>query len=111
MTLVSAPPIGAAHFLSLGASAPKHQSPKLDAMQDARAHKVARDFEAVLLNQLTQTIFSSVGQDSLFGGPSQKMYQSMLAEEYSKELANSGGIGLANVIYKEIVKLQEAHQS
>ena len=74
----------------------------------AEAMKVAKDFEAVFLSQFTSIIFSSVKSDGPFGGgPSEVMIKSLLAEEYGKSLANSGGFGIADAVYRDIIKSQE----
>lgn len=76
-----------------------------------KARKAAQDFEAVMLNQLTQAMFAGLKSDGpLSGGKSEEMYRSLQAEEYAKTLSKNGGIGLADVIYREIMKLHEAEK-
>lgn len=72
------------------------------------AMRAAKEFEAVLLSQFTSIMFSGVESDGPFGGgPAEDIYKGLLAEEYGKVLASSGGIGLADAVYREIIKSQE----
>lgn len=74
----------------------------------AAAMRTAKEFESVLLSQFTSIMFSGIESDGPFGGgPAEDIYKGLLAEEYGKVLASSGGIGLADAVYREIIKSQE----
>ena len=76
------------------------------------AHAAAREFESFFLMQALQQMFSGIEQDPLFGGgPGEEIFKSMLLQEYSKELANSGGIGLADQVVGELIKVQSEPRS
>ena len=73
-----------------------------------QARKIAQDFEAVFLGQMLQPMFQNIETAEPFGGgTSEKMWKAMQVEEYGKAIANSGGIGLADAVFKEIIKAQE----
>ncbi len=73
-----------------------------------QARKVAEDFEAVFLGQMLQPMFANIEAAEPFGGSStEKMWRTMQVEEYGKALAKSGGIGLADAVFREILKTQE----
>jgi Rod binding domain-containing protein len=75
-------------------------------MQEAR--KIAQDFEAVFLGQMLQPMFQNIETAEPFGGgTSEKMWKAMQVEEYGKAIASSGGIGLADAVFREIIKAQE----
>ncbi|RMF05549.1 MAG: hypothetical protein D6773_05110 [Alphaproteobacteria bacterium] len=77
----------------------------------AAARKTANEFEAVFLNTYLESMFSGVNTDGPFGGgESEKTYRSMLLGEYSKSIAASGGLGIADHIYRELLALQELKQ-
>lgn len=79
--------------------------------RDARAWEAARDFEAQFVSTLFQSMFEGTGEENPFGGgPGEKMFQSLLVDQYGRETARAGGIGIADQIYREILKLQEASQ-
>lgn len=76
--------------------------------KDLAAQRTAEEFEAVFLAQFAQTLFSSVKSDGPFGGgPEEDIYKSLLANEYGKSLARQGGVGIADAVYREILKSQE----
>ena len=90
--------------LQMGRDLPKisAQTGKADAM------RVAKDYESVFLAQFTSIVFSGIKSDGPFGGgPSEDIYKSLLAEEYGKALAKSGNFGIADSVYREIIKSQE----
>ena len=75
---------------------------------NAKAWATAQDFEAQFLSTMAQTMFEGVKTDKTFGGgPGEDTFRSMLVEQYGQEMAKSGGIGIADQIYGEIIKLQE----
>ncbi|MBX3488418.1 MAG: rod-binding protein [Parvibaculum sp.] len=76
--------------------------------RDTRAWETARDFEAQFVSVLLQPMFEGTGQDDAFGGgPGENMFRSLLVEQYGREMVKSGGIGLADVVYREMLKMQE----
>lgn len=82
--------------------------------QDADLKKMretAQDFEAVFLGQMLQPMFEGINVEEPFGGGSgEKMWQAMQVEEYGKALAKNGGIGLADNVMREMLRMQEANQ-
>jgi len=74
----------------------------------AEARKTAEEFEAVFLGQMLQPMFANIEAAEPFGGSSsEKMWKTMQVEEYGKAIAKSGGIGLADAVFREILKTQE----
>ena len=74
----------------------------------AKARKAAEDFEAVFLAQMLNTMSEGIKTDSMFGGGQQEqMFRGMLYDKYAESIAKRGGIGVADQVYKEILKLQE----
>lgn len=72
------------------------------------AREIAEDFEAMFLAQLLKPMFDGIETDALFGGgPGEDAYKSMLVQEYGKVMAQSGGVGIADMVKAEILKLQE----
>lgn len=76
---------------------------------DSAAMKAAQEFESVFLNTLLEGMFAGLKTDGPFGGgSSEKTYRSMLVGEYAKEISRSGGVGIADHVYREILSLQES---
>jgi Rod binding domain-containing protein len=70
--------------------------------------KVARDFEAMFLSQMFQCMFEGVKADTTFGGGNaENMYRSMMIDEYGKQVAKRGGIGIADQVSRTLLAAQE----
>jgi len=75
------------------------------------ARKAANEFEAVFLNTYLEGMFDGLKTDGPFGGgQGEKMYRSLLLGEYSKSITASGGLGIADQVYREILAIQERSQ-
>ena len=73
-----------------------------------QAREAAESFEAVFLSQVLNTMFSGIKAGGPFGGGAgSEIYRSMLNEEYAAAIARQGGIGIADRVYNEILKVQE----
>ncbi|ESR26769.1 rod-binding protein [Lutibaculum baratangense] len=78
----------------------------------ARARKAAEEFESVFLNTMVAEMFTDLPTDGPFGGgQAEETYRSMLIEEYAKEMAAAGGIGLADSVLRDIIALQETSET
>ncbi len=78
-----------------------------DRRLDPESRKVmasAREFEAVMLEQLLSSMRSTVGASNQ--SSSMRSYSEMLDGEMAREMASAGGIGLADSIAREL--MQEA---
>jgi Rod binding domain-containing protein len=74
----------------------------------AQTRKAAEDFEAVFLAQMLQPMFETVEVDGLFGGgQAEETWRSLWVEETAKHIARGGGVGLADMVEKEMLKMQE----
>jgi len=92
------------------AQAPEAQAPK-PGTNAADARKAAENFEAFFLSQSLDSMFAGVETDSLFGGgQAEKVYRSLLNQEYAKVAAKSGGVGIADAVQREILRMQEAQK-
>lgn len=68
----------------------------------------AQDFEAVFLTQMMQAMFTDVGDEGpLGGGAGTDAYRSMLADQYGRNIAASGGVGIAAQVRSELLSLQQ----
>ncbi|NQV57138.1 MAG: rod-binding protein [Rhodospirillales bacterium] len=77
----------------------------------AEAAKVAQDFEAFFLGQMLQPMFQNLEAAPPFGGgPGDKIWRAMMVDEMGKAMAKSGGIGLADSVQAEILRMQENSQ-
>jgi len=68
----------------------------------------AEDFEAVFLSQMLRPMFDTVPTDGITGGgQAESVYRGLMVEEMGKSISKAGGIGIADSIYRELIKLQE----
>ncbi len=78
------------------------------ALTDQGAKRVAQEFEAMFLSEMLSPVFESVDTDGLFGGgEGEKIFRSLMVQEYGKAIAQSGGVGIAESVQREILKMQE----
>ncbi len=84
-------------------------SPAASGVRDAAgARRVAEDFESFFLTQTLESMFAGLPTDGLFGGGSgESVYRSLLLQEYGKAAMRAGGVGVADSVQREILKLQE----
>lgn len=76
---------------------------KLDPAQEVKLRDAARQFEAVLLTQLT-SVLNNTGseEDSLFGTDGgSDLAKKLFSEQLATAMADSGGIGLANTLLRQ----------
>lgn len=70
--------------------------------------EVAQDFEAHFISQMLENMFSTIDtREGLGGSDSEEIYRSMMVDEYGKMITRAGGIGVADQIKREMLKLQE----
>lgn len=77
-------------------------------MDMAQIKKTGEEFEAFYLAQALQPMFAGISPSEPFnGGPGEDMWRSMQVQEYGKALARSGGVGLADSVVAEMLKMQQ----
>ena len=73
----------------------------------ANVRKTAEDFEASFLSVMLGQMFKDVGAEAPFGGgQGEEMFKSFMTDAIAKQMTKSGGIGLADVVGREMLKLQ-----
>jgi peptidoglycan hydrolase FlgJ len=73
----------------------------------ATARRSAEEFEAVFLQTMVQEMMSGLGKDGPLGeGEAGGAWRSLLVQEYAGTMSRSGGIGIADSLYPEILALQ-----
>lgn len=95
----------------LGATSTPKSS--LDPAAMARVRKQAEELEGVFLNTLTKQMFSSIKTDSAAfgGGFGEETWRSMQSEQIANSMAQNGGLGIADQMMGDLVKMQEAAQN
>lgn len=86
--------------------------PHVDAQSGrAEIRKVAKDLESLFLGQMFDHMFSGIQTDGPFGGGhAEKLFRSMMVQEYGKMLADQGGIGIADQVERQLLAIQEVER-
>ena len=92
------------------AQLPAHISTTLPAQQVARIQKAAQDFEAMALGQMLAPMFETVdtSKGAFGGGSGEEAWKPMMVNEIGKQMAKSGGMGLARPVMEQMLRMQEA---
>jgi len=91
--------------INLAQSAPVH-APKA-ASTAAATKKAAQQFEGVLISQMLNGMFEGVKTDGMFGGgEGEEMFRSLMIDEYGKQIAGQGGLGLSAGVTQELLRQQ-----
>ena len=76
-----------------------------DNVKENKLRKACADFESIMLKQLMSIAREGLPEGGLFdGGRAEEMYRSMLDDELSIKLAHGKGMGLGELLYKQISK-------
>lgn len=82
-----------------------------DALDPAKAKikKQADDFETMFLEQMTDKLFATTGEEGPLGenGTGGDVYRSMMTQEYARQIQRAGGIGLSSQIMSQMLQVQE----
>ena len=102
------PPIAAPFRAPAALTAPAAGAISPDKL--AKLKSVAEEFEGMMLNELLAPMFDGLDTDGLGGGGSgERMFRPMLVDQYAKGMAARGGIGVADAVLKELVRMQGGH--
>ena len=69
--------------------------------------EAAQEFEAVFLAQVLAKINPLAAGDGQGEGGDDALFHDMFNEEMAKLISRSGGVGVADAVLKEMLKLQE----
>ncbi len=73
--------------------------------------KVSKQFAAVMVSQLLNTMFEAIPVDPNFGGGhGEETWRSVLIDEYGKKIGDTGGFGLADMVKQQLLKNQETRR-
>lgn len=75
-----------------------------------KLHKQSVELEGVFLNTLMKEMFSTIQTDesSFGGGFAEETWRGLQSEQFANAVAEQGGIGLADQLMGDLLRLQEA---
>ena len=68
---------------------------------------VSREFESIFVQQLLKSMRSTVQKSGLFDSHATRIFESLHDEEMAKLMSDQKGIGLAKIIYEDLVHLED----
>lgn len=97
---------------------PAYSDPRLGAAMPAPAnvaHKdamqiqaLAKDFEAFFAGLVFDEMTAEMEPDELTGGGTgEDMFRSLLNQEFGKAVARGGSLGIADIVQRQLLQLQE----
>lgn len=77
------------------------------AVEMARIEETARDFEAMFITEMLRPMFEGIKTNDMFGGgKGEEIFSSMLIDEYGKNMAAAGTLGIADQVKEQLIALQ-----
>ena len=72
-----------------------------------KAKSAAGEFESMFLNSMFEQMNTGVNGEGPFGGSGAlKVWRSFLTNQYAQLYAKAGGVGIAQHVYDELLKMQ-----
>ena len=72
-----------------------------------QAELVAKQFERMFISEMLQPMFAGIQTDGPFGGGTgEEVFRPMLLDQYADAVAKGHGVGIADAVLKEILRLQ-----
>lgn len=86
---------------------PTSQASAAELAKRGEIAKTAKDFEASFLSVMLAQMFDGVQTEAPFGGGhGERMFKSLFTDAVAKQVSNGGGIGVADSVAREMLKLQ-----
>jgi Rod binding domain-containing protein len=90
------------------ASLPSERGAGKKGIDRERLKKACSDFEALFIHQLLKFMRQAAPSNALLGkGPGTEIYQSLMDQELSNHLAKRSGIGLGEMMARQILRREE----
>ena len=72
----------------------------------------AREFEQVYLSTMLNQMFSGLSTEAPFGGgQAEETWRGMLVDKYADTISKAGGVGIADAVYRDLLKVQEGSRA
>lgn len=79
---------------------PKH-------MDMSRIEESAKEFEAMFMTEMLRPMFEDLKPNEMFGGgKGEEIFQSMMLDEYGKNMAATGTLGIADLVKQQLIEMQ-----
>lgn len=82
-----------------------------DGKKSEKLKSLSKQFESLMTHQLLAAMRSTVPKSELLGGFSGEMYQSMMDQELANQVSKGKGLGLADMVYRQLTQLDKKANS
>ena len=81
----------------------KNNNVKTEKKNEIQLRQSCKEMESLFVSQLLKEMRTTIPKSGLIdGGSAEDIYTSMLDEQYSKEIAQNGSLGLAESLYRQL---------
>lgn len=78
----------------------------------AKIEESARDFEAMFVTEMMKPMFEDIETGGMFGGgKTEEIFRGFMLDEYGKKIAQTGQLGIADMVKAEMIAMQEKANS
>jgi len=87
-------------------------APAMPQEVQTKLRKAAEDFTAVALNELLKPMFdgTAAANGPFGGGAAEEQFRPMMISEIAKQIARSGGLGIEEPVYQQMMRMQAARK-
>lgn len=77
--------------------------------RDPSLWKVAQNYESMFLETVFKQMTSGLTGEGPLGteGDGGEIWRGMLVDEYARKVGTTGGVGIADSVYRELIRIQE----
>jgi peptidoglycan hydrolase FlgJ len=79
-------------------------SAALPAAEERRLRATAHEVESIFLSHMLKTLREASGSQGPLSGKGQRVYQELMDEQMGRALAKAGGIGLADLLVRDVLR-------
>jgi flagellar protein FlgJ len=77
---------------------------RLSPAEERRLRSTAHEIESIFLSDMLKTMRRASGPGGPLSGTGQRVYQDMMDEHMGRALAKAGGIGLADLLVRDVLR-------
>ena len=79
----------------------------LSGADESRIRQTAQQFEATFMAQMLRPMFAGLSTEAPFGGGhAEETWRGFMIDEMGKQISRAGGVGLADQVMAEMIRMQ-----
>lgn len=78
-----------------------------------KVRETAQQFEAMFVSQMLSHMYTDINPNNnpYGGGKGEEVFRSLMIDEYGKMISKTGRLGIADMVEKEMLRMQEMAQN